>query len=230
MLIDMPRRGVASQSFDIEEVDIVAPERGGRLGGISLGFPIWRASWTLTRSMTEDLSDEWTAFVARCRGSKRPFLVSDRARQFPARFPEGFSRTTRADGTPFSGAARGWSQAITGDGDAVLSLEGLPSGMSLRPRDHVGFKWDAAGSPAGAHDRRTVARVVDVATADATGSLEAIIEPPLPIGVVPASAIAHLDSPACIMRMIPGSAKLGAVDVLKTILGGSFEAVQDLRP
>ena len=230
MFIEMPRRGVASQSFDIEEVDIVAPERGGRLGGISLGFPIWRASWTLTRSMTETLSDEWTAFVARCRGSKRPFLVYDRARRFPAQFPEGFSRTTRANGTPFSGAATGWSQAINSDGDAVLSLQGLPSGMTLRPRDHIGFKWDAAGSPAGAHGRRTVVRVVSAAVADAGGVLQAIVEPPLPIGVVPPTAIAHLDNPACIMRMVPGAAKLGAVDVLKTISGGSFEAVQDLRP
>lgn len=230
MILNMPGRGVAVSEFEIERADALAPERGGRLGGVTLGEPLWRAKYELARGMTLAVSDEWRAFAARLRGSQRQIVAQDRTRRYPRNFPEGFAKTTRVNGSPFDGSAASWSQAIDGDLEARLTLNDLPAGMRLEWGDYVGFRWDAAGSPAGTHDRLAMVRVVAAATADATGTLEALIEPPVPTLVVPSGAEAHIDNPACLMKVIPGGVKLGGVDPLHCLTGGSFEAVQDLRP
>lgn len=230
MLLQMPERGVAHSEFEIERADALAPERGGRLGGVTLGEPLWQAKYDLARSMTAALSDEWRAFAARLRGSQRQFIGQDRTRRYPRNFAGGFARTTRVGGSPFDGSAASWSQTVDANLDAVLTLTDLPAGMRLELGDYIGFRWDAAGSEAGTHDRLTMVRVVSPATADAAGTLEARIEPPVPTLVVPGGAEAHLDNPACLMKVVPGGIKLGAVDPLHAIAGGSFDAVQDLRP
>ena len=61
------------------------------------------------------------------------------------------------------------------------------------------------------------------------GSVAAIIEPAVP-GAVPAGAVAHLDRPACLMRLVPGQSQLGELDRRLKIGGGKIVATQDLRP
>lgn len=230
MILQMPDRGVAHSEFEIERADAIAGERGGRLGGVTLGEPLWEAKYDLARSMTVALSDEWRAFAARLRGSQRQFVAQDRTRRYPRKFPDGFARTTRVNGTPFDGSAAAWSQAIDADLEAVLTLSGLPAGLRLDHGDYVGFRWDAAGSPTGTHDRLTMVRVVIPSTTDAAGVLQVVVEPPVPTLIVPSGAQAHLDNPACLMKVAPNGIKLGKVDPLHTLVGGSFEAIQDLRP
>lgn len=230
MILRMPDRGVAASDFEIEPFDALAPERGGRLGGVSLGEPLWHAKYELSRSMSLDLSDHWRAFAARLRGSQRAFIAQDRTRRFPRNYPEGFARTTRVGGTAFDGAASSWSQSVDANSEATLTLEGLPAGLRLERGDYVGFRWDAEGSPEGAFDRLAMVRVVLPSIADATGAIDAVIEPPVPTRVVSSGAQAHLDNPACLMKVASGGMKLGSVDALHTLMGGTIKAVQDLRP
>lgn len=225
-----PARGVVASRLAIEEADALAPERGGRLGAISLGFPIWRCEWALSDSMTNERSDEWEVFFARLRGSKRSFLAWDRSRPLPKAYPLGFRSMTATDGTPFEGSAAGWSQTIDADGEATLTLTGLPSGFVFGRKDYVGFRWDAADSPDDTHDRRTMVRVMSPAIADASGEVALLIEPAVPRMVVPDSAQAHLDRPACIMRMVAGDSGLEATNVLHRVSGGKLSGIQDLRP
>lgn len=230
LLLEMPERGIATQVFEPEEVDASAPERSGRLGGVTLGFPLWRARWELSRNLTREASDEWRAFFARLRRSQRPFVAHDRDRLYPRAYPGGFARMTTPAGAPFTGAATSWSQAVDGDGDARITLGGLPSGLLLGTGDYVGFRWDAAGSPAGSNDRRTLVRLVEPATADSAGAAAVLVEPVLPTLVVPAGAVAHLDRPGCIMRLAPGESGPAPLDRRQKIAGGTILALQDLRP
>ena len=234
--LEMPERGIATQQFEIERMDALAPERGGRLGGISLGAPLWRARWTLSRSLRRDMSDEWRAWFLRLRGSQRAFLAVDRDRLFPRACPQGFSTMTKTDGTPFTGAAASWSQTIDADGEATLALTGLPAGLVLGRGDYVGFRWDAAGSPVGTFDRRALVRCVESVPVRVAGdgTVSLLVEMPVPAdtypgGVVPAAAEAHLDRPACLMRMVPNEGELGALDRRQKISGGTVSALQDLR-
>ena len=229
LLLEMPELGIATQAFEPETIDAAAPERSGRLGGVTLGNPVWRARWTLSRNLTRDASDEWRAFFARLRNAQRPFVAHDRDRLYPRAYSQGFARMTRIDGTPFTGAATSWSQAVDGDSEARLTLGGLPAGMKLGRGDYIGFRWDAAGSPAGAHDRRTLVRAVLPATVAANGTVSVLVEPPLPTLVVPAAAEAHLDRPACIMKLVRGDSELNPLDRRLKIAGGTISAMQDLR-
>lgn len=230
LVLEMPELGIATQEFEIERVDAIAPERGGRVGGVTLGVPLWRAKWGLSRTLTRDASDEWRAFVARLRGSQRAFIGRDRDRLYPRAYPQGFAQMTLPGGGPFTGAASSWSQTIDADGDAEILVGGLPSGLILSRGDYLGFRWDADGSLAGTFDRQTMVRLVEPVTVAGDGSVTARVEPPLPVPAVPPTAEAHLDRPGCLMKLVPGETSLAALDRRQKIAGGTIGSVQDLRP
>jgi len=119
---------------------------------------------------------------------------------------------------------------VDGDSEARLTLGGLPAGMKLGRGDYIGFRWDAAGSPAGAHDRRTLVRTVLPAMVSGNGTVSVLVEPPVPTLVVPAAAEAHLDRPGCIMKLVRGDSSLNPMDRRLKIAGGTVSAMQDLRP
>lgn len=229
LVLSPPERGITRQQFEIEEVDALSPETSGRLGGVTLGFPLWRARWELSRNLTRDMSDEWRAFFSRLRKSKRPFLAYDRDRLFPRAYPQGFATMTKVGGAAFDGTGDSWAQTIDADGNALLDVEGLPSGLHLQQGDYVGFKWDSSGATAGTYDRRAMVRVVDPAYVAADGGVTVMVEMPVPTAVVPAGAIAHLDRPACVMRMVSDESSLGSLDRRQKIAGGTLSALQDLR-
>lgn len=229
-IIDMPLRGIHKTIFEPLRFDAGAPERGGRMGGVTLGFPVWEAQWMLVNDMTEQASEEWRAFLIRLRGSQRYFYGFDHKRRFPRTYPDGFDGMTRAGGGAFPGSATSWSQTIDSHDDALVTLNGLPAGLVIQVGDYIGFKWDAAGSAVGSFDRRTVVRLVENTTASGAGVAIANVEPPVNVQAVPSFAIAHLDEPRCLMRSVPDQSQLGSIGPLLNIAGGSISAVQDLRP
>jgi hypothetical protein len=224
----MPRAGALAQSFEPERVDYLAPEAGGSVGGVTAGPPLWKSEVSLNNLEPED-ADTWRAWRDRMRGAQRAFLGFDLDRPFPKRHASGFSRMRKIGGTPFTGAASAWSQAFDEEDNVVLTLQGLPAGLILSPIDYVGFKWDAAGAEAGSHGRRALVRVVVAAMAGANGQVDVMVEPAVPLAVPPA-AIAHLDNPACLMKLITGETKFGRQMPGYTASGGEIVAIQDLRP
>ena len=220
--------GIAKVRFEIERVDFAAPEASGRVGGVQAGWPLWMATYDIDRSDPES-GDLWTAFFDRLRGRQRLFLAGDPTRNFPKSRPSGFAGMLRAGGGAFDGSATSWSQTFDADNNAKFLCLGLPTGMTLSPRDLIGFKWDAVGSPAGTYNRRAMTRVVEVKNSDGGGGLNVMVEPPIDTSVVPAGAIAHFDNPRCLMRIIPEKSNLGPIGAGGAIGGGNIVAVQDLR-
>jgi hypothetical protein len=221
--------GIAKVLLELERIDYAAPELSGKQGGVQAGWPLWSAIYELDRS-DRDSADLWHAFVARLRGRQRLFLGGDPTRDFPRNYPMGFAGLNRAAGGAFNGNATSWSQAFDANGNAILSLLGMPTGMVFAPRDLIGFKWDAAGFAAGTHNRRTMAMIVSPVTSDGGGGLQAMIEPPIDTSVVPPGAIVHFDQPRCLMRQVTDKTKLGAIGTGSAMAGGAIVGMQELRP
>lgn len=231
MILDQPDTlsGIAQVSFQIQRTDFAAPQANGRQGGVQAGWPLWGARFDIDRS-DPDSADLWRAFFSRLRGRIRRFYGCDPTRMRPLAHRFDLLSLTRAGGGAFDGSATSWSQAIDADGEARITLTGLPAGLTLSVTDYIGFKWDAAGAPAGSHERRTMAQVVVPSVANASGQLTAIVEPPIDTDIVPANAVAHLDDPKCVMQLVPDQSQLGPI-VSGGVLGGAtIVAIQDLRP
>lgn len=227
--IEGPTKGASGQEFEPERVDYGAPEAGGALGGVQAGFPRWRAVWTLGR-MGALASDLWRAFFAELRGQQRPFLGRDLGRPYPLAYARtGFAAATRVNGDPFAGDAGGWSVAIDAEQYCQLTLTDIPAGLILSVGDYVGFKWDAAGADEGTFDRRTIVRLIRPAVANDDGEVIVTVEPPVP-SLVPEDAVAHLDRPACVMKIDLTGGRLGPIDRSLAIKSGTIVAYEDLRP
>jgi hypothetical protein len=222
--VEMPTLYVSQQQVEIQRNDYAAPEASGRIGGVQAGFPLWSGIWTLGR-MPEDNSDEWRAFVSGLRGATRRFIGRDLARQYPKEYPDGF-----ADFAPFTGAASDWSESINSDDDSELTLNlgADAAGLVLSVGDYIDFRWSATETSVSGLDWRAMVRVVEGATADGSGDVTVIVEPPVP-DAVPDSAIAHLDQPGCVMAIVIDQSSLGPVDRLYSINGGQLVGIQDIR-
>ena len=215
--------GIARVRFDIQRVDYAAPEASGRQGGVQAGWPLWSARFELERS-DPDSADLWQAFFDRMRGRIRRFYAFDPTRRFPLGYRGGFAGLSRAGGGAFDGSATSWVQAIDSNGDARVTLNGLPAGLQIAAGDYIGFRWNAPN-----FDRRTMARAVLPVTANGAGQALVTIEPPVNTALVPAGAIAHLDNPRCVMQLVPEDSGLGPIGTGRALGGGTIVAIQDLR-
>ncbi len=218
--IEMPGTGASLQAFEPERVDYLSPEASGRIGAVAAGNPLWSATWQIGR-IGAARSDLWRAFVARLRGPGRTFYASDLGRPRPLAHQSGWTGMTKPGGAAFNGIADGWSQAIDADGDATLTLTGVSPALVLSIGDYIGLRWSGT--------RRTLARAVLPASAGADGTIAVVVEPPVPTLVVPSSAVAYLESPVCVMRLVPGEVDLGPIDRRLAITSGKITAIQDLR-
>lgn len=217
---EMPDAGPSEEAFEPERLDFLTPEAGGRLGAATAGFPVWRGEWTLGRAMTMENSEAWRAFAASLRGPQRLFYGRDYGRPLPLRYPGGFAGLTRAGGGAFDGTASSWSVNGTRD---VLTLNGLPAGFEISIGDYVMLRWTTSSEP-----RRALVRAVEAAAASGAGVAPFSIEPPLP-ALVPGSAVADLDRPCCLMRLIPSETSIGAKD-RRLKVTGRLAARQELLP
>ena len=222
--IEMPTLYVAAQAFELQRVNYTAPTADGRVGGVQAGFPLWSAIWTLGR-MPEDNSDEWRGFISDQRGGIRRFIGRDLARQYPKLYPDGFG-----DFGTFTGAAASWSQTISSDDDAQLTLNlgADAAGLILSKGDGIDFRYDATEDAIAGIAWRAFARVTLGGTADGSGAVTVTVEPPIP-DAVPSDAVAHLDQPGCVMTIVADQTNVEAIDRLYSIRGGQIVGVQDLR-
>lgn len=206
--LTLPSMGPSGQSFELQRIDYMAPEANGVIGGVTAGFPLWKAEWDMG-NISRIVSDQWRAVFTAARGMQRLFYGYDYARSLPINYIGGLPNG-------FSGAASSWSVSVDGAGSSLLTLNGLPSGLSLMPGDYVDFRWSTYS--------RALVRFLESATANGSGTLTGTIEPSLPV-VVPGNAVAHLDNPCCLMRFTTESA-LGRIERRGAITGGRLVAVQ----
>lgn len=217
----MPTVGVAMQTFELQRVDYTAPEASGRIGGVQAGFPLWSATYTLTR-MEIETSDEWRAWLTGMRGQTRRMIGFPLDRPLPRAYMD-----TGLPGV-FTGAAASWSSTINADGDCELTLNGLPASFQISTGDYIDFRYDATEDAIADLPWRALVRSQESVTASGGGVATFIVEPPIPTAV-PSDAVAHLDNPGCVMVVILDQTSLGPVDRLYSIDGGQITAVQDLR-
>jgi hypothetical protein len=217
----MPVNAPSQQSFEPAAQYYGAPENGGTVGGVQAGFTRWKAQWTLG-ALSQAGSDEWRAFIASLN-TKRLFLGRDYDRPYPNGYLKGFTGLNKAGGGAFDGTVTSWSQSVSG-GVPTLSLTNLPVGLVIANGDYVDFRWTTSGVA-----RRSLVRSVDVAqTADSSGDLSFVCEPAVP-SITPGGAVAHLDMPACLMRLDDGQQPLGALG-RRRVAGGTVSATQVLLP
>ncbi|WP_333702900.1 hypothetical protein [Sphingobium yanoikuyae] len=223
----MPSIGVEGLTFQPQREDLLAPETSGRLGGVQMGWPRWSLAMNLA-NLEFPVADEWIAFYRSRRGAMRMFLGYDLSRPFPAAHPKGFRNMLTVAGGPFMGAAGAWAQSVDAKGDAILTLEGLPSGLKLGRGDYIGFKWDSADADEGDADRRFLVAVTTGGQADAAGVISVVVEPSVH-AVVPADAVAHLDNPMCLMKLMDDT-KMPRIIISHAEAGGVISAVQVTLP
>ncbi len=227
---DMPSVAALSIYFELERVDFLSPEAGGRLGAVSAGQPLWKMALSL-QNMTSANADVWRAWVAAQRGAQRQFYGRDLDRPYPKAHRNGFAGMVRAlDGLPFNGSASSWTRFVDADGNERVTLTNLPAGLTLGTGDYIGFRWDQAGAGAGNMKRRALVRVVEGGTTAASGQQTFSVEPSVPL-IVPPTAIAHIDNPVCLMRLVPEETQLGEQGLgAITNAGVRVVGLQDLLP
>lgn len=225
----MPTSGLALQQFELQRVDYLSPEAGGRVGGVQAGLPLWAPVWTIGK-IGEAKSDEFRAFIMELRGAMRTFYGYDLRRPFPKAYRNGFAGLNRAGGGAFDGSATSWSLAIDANDDCLVTLNGLPVGLTLGTGDYVGFTWSATSTEVAGITWKHKSRVIRSGggVANGSGVVTVKVEPPIPTAV-PGTAVVHLDNPACVMRIIVGSSQLQPIDRRGAVTGGTIAAIQDLR-
>lgn len=212
---DMPSLG-AAQSFEIDRMDFLSRDGGGRLGAISGGQPLWRMEFRIGIGQVAT-SEAARAFVTAQEGAKRLFYGWDTARTRPLAY-----RHTGLPGS-WSGDCSGWSQSVDSDGVATLTLSGLPVGLVVSANDYVGFEWTTGGKA-----RRALVRFCEGGTANGSGVFAGVIQPAVPT-VVPPSATATMDRACCLMRLDMSKTTIGMQDHFarsEVVIAG----VQDLLP
>jgi hypothetical protein len=201
--IPLPSSGMSGQYFEPQRVDFSAATADARAGGVQAGWPLWIAIYNVG-TIGQAKSDEIRAFMDRIRGAIRWILARPLDRPFPKAHVHGFAGMTRPDASDFDGSALTWSETITADEDSQVTLTGLPpdGALTLSVGDYIDFVYTAT-------------------QAEVAG-----LEWHLP---VPAGAVAHLDNPRCVMRLISDQSKLGSIDRRLAIKDGTIACIQDIR-
>jgi hypothetical protein len=65
-------------------------------------------------------------------------------------------------------------------------------------------------------------------TADASGDVTVIVDPPVP-DAVPSDAVFHLDNPGVTMTIVADQTSFEPIDRLYSVRGGQIVGIQDIR-
>jgi hypothetical protein len=226
--IAMPADVYLQHEFELQRIDYMAPEGGGRVNGVQAGFPLWQASYSLETILSVDESDAVRAFISQLRGATRRFLARDISRPYPKAHCGGFDGMTKAGGGSFTGAATTWSENIDSNEDSQVSLTNLPAGFVLSVGDYIGFRWTATEASVAGLTWHAPVRVVVGGTANGSGNVTVTCEPPIP-AAVPDSATAYLNEPACVMALLVDRTSLQPQGQTLTVEGGTIVGIQDIR-
>lgn len=157
------------------------------------GTPFWKAQYT-TNWMTPAFYGLFDAFVMKSSSRGASFIGYDLFRPRPIAHNNGKPLSgTKAGGGAFNGDAV--LQSITSS--AAIVVAGLPAGFKLSPGDYVELRMSQLV--------RSLRRIVENATANASGVVSLSIMFGLDTQHFTTAASVHFEKPSCVMTIDPGS-------------------------
>lgn len=157
------------------------------------GTPFWKVQYT-TNWMTPAFYGLFDAFVMKSSSRGASFIGYDLFRPRPIAHNNGKPLSgTKAGGGAFNGDAV--LQSITSS--AAIVVAGLPAGFKLSPGDYVELRMSQLV--------RSLHRIVENATANASGVVSLSIMFGLDTQHFTTAASVHFEKPSCVMTIDPGS-------------------------
>lgn len=157
------------------------------------GTPFWKPQYT-TNWMTPAFYGLFDAFVMKSSSRGASFIGYDLFRPRPIAHNNGKPLSgTKAGGGAFNGDAV--LQSITSS--AAIVVAGLPAGFKLSPGDYVELRMSQLV--------RSLHRIVENATANASGVVSLSIMFGLDTQHFTTAASVHFEKPSCVMTIDPGS-------------------------
>lgn len=202
-----PLLGFSSVRFDLELQEVHNPEQSGRLVSVERGPPRWFGEYAIETG-DRRTTGIWTAWLRSLKFS-RQFLGRDPYRPLPLAYKSGLPGG-------WNGHATSWTVNLARD-EVELNAGASRAGFQYLTGDYLGFSWDTGG-------KLTLHEILADVAANGSGVAMVPIEPALPTWVDPA-AIATVNGPACLMKIVPGSVQSPKDGVSGRI---SFQARQDL--
>lgn len=216
---DMPPYLVGSFRFWLERLDLQSPESSGRIGGIQMGWPKWRAEYEAVGHSDHEVH-LWTAWLRRQRGAIHHFRATDMSRWYPYKYRPAALGGGHSGAGGFPGGWNGDATSFSLSGDRSEATLTIPSGIEITAGDLIGWRW-------GGGDKLALSEAMEGGVS--SGTVTVAVEPAVH-SVVPDSptAVAYLFKPACLMRLTPETEfpTLGAEGVGI----GKIVAQQDLVP
>ena len=198
---DLPAFYFGGGKIALKRVDLLSPTNGGLLTGVQIGQPVWAWEYDIV-AMSDDQAVAWEAWIDGQKGQAEGFLARDLRRPYPKaylgsgapNFTGAALPATRHGGSAFDGSATSYSLDGT---RTALTLNGLPSTFAFKAGDWVGFKGGSGNL------KRAMVRVMEDATA--SGGVVVLNVNPAVRAVIDgwSSVKAHVDSPACTMKLMP---------------------------
>ncbi len=193
--IQLPLVDFTSCTFDPIQPRDVERMEGRFTEAQNFGTPYWVASYT-TGWLEQEQYGLMDAFMMQANNSGQTFLAYDPFRPRPIFY--------NADFKPLSGVKAGGGGSFNGDANlsvitnpTTISVNGLPAGFRLLPGDYIEIRK----SPT----LRSLHRIMTAATADASGLVALTIRYPLDTETFTLPCTVHLEKPACLMQIDPGS-------------------------
>lgn len=198
--------------FDLPEQVEISGTGGGQVLTARAGPDLWTGEITFGPILRDELREQKALInVVRARGS---FMVTDPARRFPWRDPDG---TILGAATPVIGALDA--------GDArMIGLAGLPAGYALSTGDLLAFEYLSNPVRFALHEISQGPVLADGLGATPLFEVRPHIRP----GVITGAAVKLID-PACKAVVFPGSVQPGSSTRQMVTDGMALRWIQTLR-
>lgn len=202
--------GFISVDFKLGEAAVQNTLESGAIQTMEMGEALWSASFQ-TFEMTMADRQRWQAWALTLRLGKT-FYAFDPEKVWPAAYGASVLDLMRAGGGAFDGTA-----TLAAVAPKAVDLTGLPAAYHAKDGDMLSFPWN---------NTLALHQVVEDATADGTGAVTLLVEPPLRLDPLPdLPSVVTLVRPSCIMKLKPTSFSAPAGFEPQAV---SFEAVQDI--
>jgi hypothetical protein len=211
---DLPDEfAVSTFSFELQPMAEVTPLRSGAQLAADLGPSLWHATFQSAALEPADLGvvSAWYDTIL----SEQPFYGYDPQREYPLAYALTKFAGLTVGGDPFGGTAR---LTAVADNVVEISLDQLPVGFVLSPRDYLAFDYLSATA-------RALHRCSAAAVADGDGALTVEVRPPVRPGWA-ADATVMLHRASTRMMILPATYTPTFTPPRHTSV--TFEAIQTL--